>query len=76
MNKKMNNSNLIDVDHIRIDQNLTMHEKIEQYIKQINNPYCFIVDGVVVNVSFNGESTLEEKIIDYRKNKSSSNFDY
>ncbi len=51
---------LVDIDTVEIDQSLTKKERIEDYIRQVKNPYCYIIDGVVVKLSFAGKESLED----------------
>ena len=37
-----------------------MRERLEDYIRQIKNPYCYLSNGVIVKISFAGRDTLEE----------------
>ena len=43
---------LVDLQDIRINDKLSVDERIASFIEQIKNPYCFKVDGVVVKVAF------------------------
>ena len=47
---------------IRINDKLSVDERIASFIEQIKNPYCFKVDGVVVKVAFSsgGKSFNEQ----------------
>ena len=54
---------LVDITKIHIDQSLPQQEKIEAFIKEIKNPYCFLCNGVTVRVSFTDtEFTLEDRL--------------
>ncbi len=57
---------LADLNDVKIDASLERPERISSFLSQINNPYCFICDGVIVKVSFTEtEDTLEEKLNRY-----------
>jgi hypothetical protein len=43
---------LTDVRQIRIDRNQTKEKRIEQYLRQVGNPYLVQVGGVKVKVRF------------------------
>jgi hypothetical protein len=43
---------LTDVRKIRIDRNQTKEKRIEQYLRQVGNPYLVQVGGVKVKVRF------------------------
>ena len=40
-------------------------ERLERYVEQIGNPYCFRVGDTPVQISFVGERTLEECLLSY-----------
>ena len=53
---------LIDIKDVKIDPGLSKEERIEQFLRQIGNPYCF-------QVSFSEtERTLEDCLQDYFSN--------
>ena len=57
---------LIDIKDVKIDPNLSKEERVEQFLKQIGNPYCFRCNGCAVQVSFSEtERTLEDCLQDY-----------
>jgi len=63
--KKIDPNTLVDVREVKIDCSLPQTERIQSFVSQIKNPYCFKVGDVVVNVSYagNGE-TLNERFVD------------
>ena len=51
---------------VRIDQSLPRKERLKQFIRQVKNPYCYLDDGVVVNVSFaETNDTIEDRLEAY-----------
>jgi len=47
-----------------------MQERLELFLCQIGNPYCFKVNGTPVQVSFSGgQRTLEEALNNYLTNR-------
>ena len=53
---------LVDLQDIRINDKLSVDERIASFIEQIKNPYCFKVDGVVVKVAFSsGRKSVNEQ---------------
>ena len=50
---------LVDVDTVEIDKSLPKKERIESYLRQIKNPYCYLQNGIVVKISFAGKESLE-----------------
>lgn len=54
---------LVDVRKVKIDIDLPVEERIKSYLEQIGNPYCFLCDGIVVQVAFaETEATIEDRI--------------
>ena len=51
---------LVDIENVKINQELPVKERVTDYIRQIRNPYCYISHGVVVKISFAGTKKLEE----------------
>ena len=61
--------NLVDIREVEIDENLSCEERMEQFIRQIKNPYCYRYGDVVVRVRFaDTDVTLEDRIVQYLKN--------
>jgi len=54
---------LIDIRNVQINENLSQEERKKDFIRQIKNPYCFLVGEVVVKLSFadNGQ-TLTDRL--------------
>lgn len=48
--------------HPKIDINQTTKQRIEDYIKQVGNPYCYQYNGITVRVSFAGKGKIEDCI--------------
>ena len=51
---------LVDQNTVRIKKELPRLERIIDYIKQIKNPYCFLVNGTIVKVTYKGEKTFAQ----------------
>jgi hypothetical protein len=61
---------LVDIETISIDKNLSTSERVESFLKQIKNPYHFICKGVNVTVTFDKNGgTLEDNLKNYYKSK-------
>ena len=58
MNKTDTHQSLCDISDIHIDKSLSPHERAQKYINDGYNPYHFLVDGMVINLSFNGKESL------------------
>lgn len=65
-NEKVDCSQLKDINKIKIDSNLPCHEKIESFIEQIGNPYRYLDNGIVVEISFTDtQETLQDRLKSY-----------
>ena len=51
---------LVVMENVKIDPVLPVQERLEDYIWQIKNPYCYRSHGVIVKISFAGTRKLEE----------------
>ena len=49
---------LHDISDIHIDKSLPPNERARKYINDGYNPYRFLVDGTVINLSFNDNESL------------------
>ena len=58
-------STLKDLADVVIDPELDDQERIESFIEQIGNPYCYKSDGLVIKLSFANECSLEEAMAHY-----------
>ncbi|RKJ76885.1 hypothetical protein D7X33_13345 [Butyricicoccus sp. 1XD8-22] len=57
---------LVDIRNIHIDPTLPATQKIQSYLEQIANPYCFLCGDTPVRVRFVAESkTLKQSLCDY-----------
>ncbi len=54
-----NAENLVDLKKVDIAANLPVPTRTEHYINQIQNPYLFRVDKLIVKVSFSGKRDLQ-----------------
>lgn len=45
-------SELVDLNSVVIDENKPIAERMEAFVKQIRNPYCFRVGDVAVKVVY------------------------
>lgn len=51
---------LVDIENVTIDTSLPEKERIEDFLRQVKNPYCYCCHGMIVKLSFSGKKTLEE----------------
>ena len=63
---KVNRNTLVDIDGVQIDTGLPVERRMQQYLEQIKNPYCFLCGDTPVRVCFssNGQD-LGGKIKNY-----------
>ncbi len=52
---------LVDIRNVHIDTTLPQQERICSFIEQVKDPYHFRVGDVVVNVSYSGTGTLNDR---------------
>ncbi len=43
---------LVDIKNVQIDEQKPVEERIRQLIQIIHNPYCFLVNGIIVKVEY------------------------
>lgn len=51
---------LVDIKDVHVRMDLPKEERMDDYIQQIKNPYCYLSNGVIVKLSFAGKDTLEQ----------------
>ena len=52
---------LVDIRNVKLDESLGQQERVQSFLQQIKNPYCFKVGDVVVNVTYTeGGPTLDD----------------
>ncbi len=52
---------LVDIRQVHVDTALPQQERIRSFIEQVKDPYHFRVGDVVVNVSYTGGGTLNDR---------------
>ncbi len=58
--------NLVDISDIKIDTTMKKTDRIQNFIRDIKNPYCFRCKNTVVKVSFCNEGgSFQELLQDY-----------
>lgn len=57
---------IVEIEKVEIDTSLPKKEKIEEFVKEIRNPYRFKVGDIIVNVAFDENGlTLQDKMMQY-----------
>ena len=66
--RTVNRAELVERCTVKIDPNATREERLQSYIKQIKNPYCYMDGKTAVKISFsNTMTTMEDCIAHYLK---------
>lgn len=64
--KTADRSQLKDIRDVVIDTSKPCKERIKGYIEQIGNPYCYLDNGVVVEIGYaNTGVSLQERLVAY-----------
>lgn len=53
--RSVDKSNLVDLDTIQIDSTKPVQERIQSFLQQIQNPYCFRIGEVAVKVNYRSD---------------------
>ena len=65
-NNSLDKDDLIDIKTIKINTDLPINERIEDFINQIKNPYHYKCGKIIVKINFlDTEKSLEDKIEEY-----------
>lgn len=66
--RSVNPKDLVERTEISIDTTAEKDERINEYIRKIKNPYCYMVGGIVVKVTFSdGEETIDDRLEAYAR---------
>ena len=64
--KDIHPNELHELSEVKLYSDLPVQERLELFLCQIGNPYCFKVNGTPVQVSFaDGRKTLDEALDNY-----------
>lgn len=64
--KTVDRNTLKDINDVRIDPSLNKEERMQSYVDQIGNPYCYLDNNVVVKISYSEtDATLEDRLRSY-----------
>ena len=68
--RTVNPATLRDIRDVKINTDLPKAQRIQDYIRQIGNPYCYRHGKYVVKISFaDTDVTLEERLQAYIRSK-------
>lgn len=63
---KVDHSILTDIHNIHIDNYLPPDQRMQNYLEQINNPYCFLCGNTPVRIRFVSDiKNLKQSLCDY-----------
>ena len=66
--RTVNRDALVERSTVKIDPNATREERLQSYITQIKNPYCYMDGKTAVKISFaETTTTMEDCIAHYLK---------
>ena len=59
-------SSLWEIKNVVIDTSIPRKERIRDYVAQIGNPYCYLDDGIVVEIGYTDtEVSLQDRLLAY-----------
>lgn len=62
----VNRSELKDIHDVVIDTKKPCRERIKDFIAQMGSPYCYLDDGVVVEIGYaNTQVSLQDRLVSY-----------
>lgn len=68
--RTVNPATLRDIRDVKINTALPKEQRIQDYIRQIGNPYCYRHGKYVVKISFADTNvTLEDRLLAYIRSK-------
>ena len=63
--RTVNKDDLVDLNSVQIDGTLPIPERVNSFIQQIKNPYCFRIGDVAVKVVYKEDGpTFQQNIED------------
>ena len=51
-NRCVDKDSLVDLDSVQIDSSQSVQERVQSFLQQIQNPYCFRIGDVAVKVNY------------------------
>ena len=58
--RTVNRDELVDINSVVIQTDLPVKERVQDYLRQVKNPYCYIDHGIAVKITFAGNKNLED----------------
>lgn len=53
-------TSLVDIKDVVINTDMPVVDRVQDYMKQIKNPYCYLDHGIKVRICFSGKRLFEE----------------
>ena len=67
--KNADRSLLKDINDVVIDTSQPCNDRVRNYVKQIGNPYCYLDNGVVVEIGYAAtQVSLRDRLLSYASN--------
>lgn len=60
---------LKDINDVVIDTSQPCNDRVRNYVRQIGNPYCYLDNGVVVEIGYaDTQVSLRDRLLSYASN--------
>lgn len=59
--KTVDKTSLVDLNSVVIDESKSVSERVESFLQQICNPYCFRIGNVAVKVNYKSDGPTFQK---------------
>ena len=67
--QNVDRSLLKDIKDVVIDTSQPCNDRVRNYVKQIGNPYCYLDNGVVVEIGYaDTQVSLRDRLLSYASN--------
>lgn len=64
--RTVDRSKLKDISKVVIDTSKPCEERIKSYVEQIENPYCYLDNGIVVGIGYaDTQASLHDRLKSY-----------
>ena len=64
--RSIDRSSLRDINGVVLDPSLPKEERMKSFVEQIGNPYCYLDDGIVVQIAYaDTQVSLQERLDTY-----------
>lgn len=64
--RTVDRNSLVQRDSVKINPNASYQERLQSFVEQLHNPYCYLIGKTVVKISYTeGTRTLEDCVLHY-----------